>query len=97
MYEINLVSNATISLFINDDDPIRIRPDQIPFQLLDPLAKCTGGSLILSLSIFCDKEWDNYIRVLIVEWDGIIASKHMYKINEDGSYEISKKISEVLA
>lgn len=92
MQKVNFVSNPCINIFINDDEPFQIRPIDIPVVLLESLSACTssGKETILSLSLFIDKDYDNYVRALIVAWDGCIATKHMYKLYEDGTFETSK-------
>ena len=92
MCKVTFVSNSSINIFINDDEPFEIRPDRIPAILHESLSACTrsGKDTILALSIFIDEDHDNYVRALVTTWDGIIASKHMYKLFGDGSYDISK-------
>lgn len=92
MYKMNFVSNPNINIFINDDEPFQIGPEDIPTILHESLSACTssGKETILSLSLFIDKDYDNYVRALVVAWDGCIATKHMYKLFEDGTFETSK-------
>ena len=92
MSKMTFVSNPSINIFINDDEPFTIGPERIPAILHEALSACTrsGKETILALSIFIDEEYDNYVRVLVTAWDGTIATKHMYKLFGDGSYDISK-------
>lgn len=91
MNKITFVSNPSINIFINDDEPFRISPERIPAILHESLSACTGSgkNTILALAIFIDEDYDNYVRALVTTWDGVIASKHMYKLYGDGSYDIS--------
>lgn len=86
MRKLNLLSNSRIILFINDDDPIRIEPDQIPVLILDALINAAYGETILSLALFADDSYDNYVRANITTWDGIVASKRILKLFGDGSF-----------
>ena len=92
MYKMTFVSNPCINIFINDDEPFQIRPEDIPAVLHESLSACTslGKETILSLSLFIDKDYEDYVRAVVVAWDGCIATKHMYKLFEDGTFETSK-------
>lgn len=89
MLKLNFVNNPRICFFAKGtehEDGTLITPDQIPDILIPGIYDAISGyDLILSLSIFADPEYDNYVRAHIIVWDGITVSRRLYKIFGDGS------------
>lgn len=90
MNKLNFISNPRIIFFADGteyEDGTQITADQIPSIIIPALSKATGSETILSLNIFADEDYENYVKALIVTWDGTCVTKRCAKLFGDGSYE----------
>lgn len=90
MTKLNFLTNSRITLFIGDKESYTIRPDQIPSLIIDALANAVRNNTIISCSIFCREEYENYAQVLLSLWDGVTVCQQCAKVFGDGSYEFIK-------
>lgn len=90
MTKLNFLTNSRITLFIGDKESYTIRPDQIPSLIIDALANAVRNDTIISCSIFCREEYENYAQVLLSLWDGVTVCQMCARVFGDGSYEFIK-------
>lgn len=88
MDKLNFVSNPRIMFFADGTEHEKgtcLQPDQIPSILIPGLCDAFGSDLILSLCIFSDERYENYVRVHGEIWDGVCTMRLMFKVFADGS------------
>ena len=94
MNKLNFISNPRIIFFADGtehEDGTQITADQIPSIIIPALSNAVGPETIISLNIFAYEDYENYVKALIVAWDGTCVTKRCAKLFGDGSYDWSER------
>ncbi len=92
MNKLNFISNPRVCVFIEDQEEVlRITPDQIPSIIIPALANAARNKVIISLSIFVKEEYGNSVHALTTLWDGCCVIQNCFKLFGDGSYDFIER------
>ena len=93
MNKLNFISNPRIIFFADGtehENGTEIRPEQIPSLIIPALCKAAGSDIIISINFFAEEEYENYVKALMVTWDGCCVIKRMAYLYSNGSYSFSE-------
>ena len=89
MDKLRFIENSNITVTLNNDNYVKITPDQLTPELIEMISKQIYPSVDLLLHVFIkqsSKDPENEISIITESWDGICCSKVIGRHTNTGEY-----------